>query len=385
MEKNKKIKLLFAEPASDIAGGVSQYILSIIRYLSREEFDVHLAIPGDGPLFDLLASQSIEAHSLPVDYSVWSFLPSVLKLRKFLKKEKFDVIHLHTAKAGFIGSVASVNLPHKIIYTGHCWRFKQKQTAIEKFIYYYFDKMICWFSDFVTVLSDYEYKYGIDNKLINANDSKVVSMSIDADRFNNVDAQISRADRMKFNIPENAFIVGTVGRIALQKDPEAFVSIAADLMSKIDNIYFLWVGDGDLRERMVKLAGDSDVDDRLVITGRQDSKDIPGLLSIMDVFLFTSRFEGLPISILEAMAAKKFVVATGVDSIPEVVLDGKTGWIFNPGDHKKAALIVEEIHNNKQKYSSIPEIAFELINQRYSPASKMSEEFRDIYRKVLAM
>ena len=237
----------------------------------------------------------------------------------------------------------------------------------------------------MTVLSDYEYKYGVDNKLINANNSKVISMSIDAGRFNDVDVKISRADRMKFNIPENAFVVGTVGRIALQKDPETFIKVAVNLMSKIDNIYFLWVGDGDLRERMIKLAEDLDVDDRLVITGKQDPKDIPGLLSIMNVFLFTSRFEGLPISILEAMAAKRFIVATGVDSIPEVILDGKTGWMFDPGNYEKAALIIEKIYNHKQKYSSAPEMAFELINQKYSPASKMSEEFTDVYKKVLAI
>lgn len=384
MEKNKKIKLLLSEPSSDVAGGVSQYILSIIRYLSREEFDIHLAIPGDGPLFGVMAGQNIEAHSLPVDYSIWSFLPSVFKLRKFLAKEKFDIIHLHTAKSGFIGSVASVGLPHKIIYTGHCWRFKQKESFLSRLLYYYFDRFICWSADFVTVLSDYEYGYGIDKKLINASNARVVSMSIDAKRFDAIDKQASESKRKEFKIPEDAFIVGTVGRIALQKDPETFVRVAADLKSKISNVYFLWVGDGDLRDMMIKLAKDLGVDDRIVITGRQESNSIPDILSIIDVFLFTSRFEGLPISILEAMAARRLIVSTDVDSIPDVVLDKKTGWTFSPGDHERASLIIREIRDNVSKYDGISEAALDLINKRYSPASKMSEEFADVYRRVLS-
>ncbi len=385
MEKNKKIKLLFSEPSSDVAGGVSQYILSIIRYLPREEFDIHLAIPGDGPLFGVLADQNIKSHSLPVDYSIWSFLTSVFKLRKFLKKEKFDIIHLHTAKAGFIGSVASVGLPNKIIYTGHCWRFKQKESFLSRSLYYYFDRFICWSADFVTVLSDYEYEYGIDRRLINASNARVVSMSIDAKRFDGVDKQVSENKRKEFGIPEDAFVVGTVGRIALQKDPETFVMVAADLKSKISKIYFLWVGDGDLREMMIRLAKDLGVDDRLVITGRQESRSIPDLLSAMDIFLFTSKFEGLPISILEAMAAKRLIVSTDVDSIPDVVLDGKTGWTFHPGDYEKASSIIKEVHDNRSRYDGISKAAFDLINKEYSPARKMSEEFDGIYKKVLLM
>lgn len=382
MGKNKKIKLLFAEPASDVAGGVSQYILSIIRYLDKEEFDIHLAIPGDGPLFDLSADQNIEAHSMPVDYSIWSFLPSVFKLRKFLKKEKFDVIHLHTAKAGFIGSMASVNLSHKIVYTGHCWRFKQKESSLNRLLYYYFDRFICWFADFITVLSDYEYRYGIDKKLIDPKNARVVSMSIDAKRFNDIDIQRRSNKRKEFNIPENAFVVGTVGRIALQKDPETFVKIAAELKSEINNVYFVWVGDGDLKDELLELVEDFGVGDRFIVTGKQDSREIPYLLSVMDVFLFTSRFEGLPISVLEAMAAKRLIVATDVDSIPDVVLSGKTGWTFHPGDYKKAALIIEEIYHHRLKYDHISDAALELIDRRYSPASKMSGEFREIYKEV---
>ena len=143
------------------------------------------------------------------------------------------------------------------------------------------------------------------------------------------------------------------------------------------------MGDGDFREMMIRLAKDLGVDDRLVITGRQESRSIPDLLSAMDIFLFTSKFEGLPISILEAMAAKRLIVSTDVDSIPDVIIDGKTGWLFHPGDHEKAASIIKNINDKKSSYEYISDNAFELIGSKYSPASKMSENFKNVYNKVL--
>lgn len=379
---DKKIKLILSEPASDVAGGVSQYILAIIRYLPKDEFDVHLAIPGDGPLFDVLRNYGIEGHSLPINYSVWSFPFDMLKLRKFLKKEKFDILHAHTAKAGFICLFASLGLPIKNIYTGHGFRFDQKRSLAERPLFFLFEKIICKYADFMTVLSDSEYDFGIKKGLIKSDDVKTISMSIDVAKFLYRDENDAVSKKNELRIPKDSFVVGMIGRVAFQKDPETFIRVADIVNKKNKSVYFIWIGDGDLMGEMSDLVNILDLGKNVFFVGEQKSGDIPGWLSFMDVVLFTSRFEGLPISLLEAMAAKKNIVAAEVGSIPDIIKNGSTGWTFKSGDFNEAARLVEYIYDNKNQCDTGSK-AFEMVKENYSPADKMSKGFAEVYKKVL--
>jgi len=120
-----------------------------------------------------------------------------------------------------------------------------------------------------------------------------------------------------------------------------------------------------------------------VITGQKGSDAIPKLLYAMDVVLFTSRFEGLPIALLEAMAARRFVVAANVGSVGEIIKEGETGWLFRVGDYKKAASIVESIYQNGRELDQIRRNAFELVSKKYSPEDRMPKQYLSIYENVI--
>jgi glycosyltransferase involved in cell wall biosynthesis len=379
---DKEIKILFVEPISDL-GGVSQYILSISRYLPRMKYDIHVAAFGDGPLFELLRHDNISTHSLKMDYSLFSFLQAVFSFRRFLQRERFDIIHAHTAKAGFLCCIANKGLPSEIIYTGHGFRFDQKENYLIKILFFWFERFIWHSSRYITVLSKTEYDFGISKGLLDCNKASVVSMSIDLNRFKSIILEDVERQKIKIGIPADAFVVGMLGRITFQKDPETFIKAAEILNSHMQNIYFLWVGDGDLKEKMVGMANRLGLSNKVIITGQQDSKDIPTLLSVMDVLLFTSRFEGLPIALLEAMAVKKLIVAANVGSVQDVIKNDSTGWLFDAGDYRKAASLVENIYVNTRELEEIGIAAFNLIVDRYSPKEKMSMQFQNIYENIL--
>ncbi|GEM_PF-2111496 len=381
MIKNK-IKLLIVYPASDF-GGVAHYILRIIRHLPCDRFEIHVAVFGDGPLYALLRQENISTHNLKVDYSIFSFLPAVVAFRTLLRKENYNVIHAHTAKAGLLCCTANKGLFAKIIYTGHVVKLAQHKTFPLSVLFTTIERFIYNSSAFITVLSKSEYDLGISNGLLKSNMAKVVSMSIDVDSFLRITQEDAENQRKKFNIPPNAFVIGMIGRLTFQKDPELFVKVAATLNSQIDNMYLLWVGDGDLREKIIRMASRLGISHKLRITGHQDSVDIPKLLSAIDIVLYTSRFEGLPIALLEAMAAKKLIVAANVGSIQDIIQDNITGWLFEAGDYKKAALLVENIYKNKPKLSDIGKSALDVIVTKYSPKEKMAKAFQYIYEEVL--
>ena len=281
----KKIKLLIVEPVSDL-GGVSQYILSLVRYLPRNKFEIHVAASGNGALFEVLKRDNIITHSIKADYSIFSFVVSVLLMRAFLHKEKFDVLHAHTPKAGFLCSLAKMGIPSKMVYTGHCLRFTQKKNILVIFLFFYIERFICGTSDFVTLVSGSEREIGISKGLFDSSSSRVVPISIDVDRFLKVRPEEAIQQREKFDLPLNAFVVGMVGRLSHPRDPETFLRAAAMLNSRIQNIYFMWVGDGDLREKMIREAMRSGLAKNFVVTGWQDSDNIPVILSAIDVERF---------------------------------------------------------------------------------------------------
>jgi glycosyltransferase involved in cell wall biosynthesis len=377
----EKTKLLFVTPASDL-GGTAQYILSIVRYLPHERFDMHIAVCGNGALCEAMREQGVAVHGLPVDYSVFSFWQAVLSLRKFLRRENFDVIHAHNAKAGFLSVMANRNLPARIVYTGHGFRFDQKKNLLSRIGFFCLEWIIVKSSTHVTVLSEGEHDFGLEKGLLDFRSATVTPMSIDVNMFADIEPTLTLAERTRLGIPPDAFVVGMIGRVTLQKDPETFVKAAAILNSRIENAYFVWVGDGDAREDTRRLANDLGLSDKFVITGHKDSDAIPKLLAAMDVVLFTSRFEGLPIALLEAMAAKRFVVAANVGSIGEIVKEGETGWLFGVGDYKQAASIVETIHQNRPGLDYIRMSAFDLVAERHSPRDRMARQYQSIYENV---
>lgn len=365
-------------------GGVSQFILSLVRHLSRERYEIHFAASGDGPLFEVLNGEHVVTHSLRTDYSIGSLLISILTFRSFLKREKFDIIHAHTTKAGFLCSIACTGIPLKMVYTGHCLRFTQKNNIFLKKIFFYLERYICRTVHFITLLSDSEQHIGISKKLFDYSSSTVVPMSIDIEKFLRVHPDDALRQRAKFGIPTEAFVVGMMGRLTPPRDPGTFLKAAAILNSRIENIYFLWVGDGDLREKTVHNACHLGIEDKVIITGWQSSTEIPSILSAMNVVLHVTSVESISIALLESMASRKPIVASDVGGIPEIIRNSTMGMLFDAGDYKKAAILVEWLYSHPSEIDKITSTAFEFVKKNYTPSTKMAKSFDAVYEKVLS-
>jgi len=146
-----------------------------------------------------------------------------------------------------------------------------------------------------------------------------------------VDDGLTRVEFVKsgtwLGVPPGMRVVGTVGRLAFQKAPEHFVRALAGLGRS--NVFGVWIGDGPLRAKTERLAGRCGLSGRILFTGER--ADVETLLPGLDVFAMASRYEGLPCAIVEAMGAGLPVVATAVNSVPNVVIAGETGLLVPPG------------------------------------------------------
>lgn len=188
------------------------------------------------------------------------------------------------------------------------------------------------------------------------------------------DAQARQAVRAELGIPAGAWVVGTVGRLAVEKNPALLLRAAGPLLN--DDFHLMFAGDGpELRNLRGQAMRDPSGAFVHILGARPD---VPRVLAACDVFALSSRTEGLPLALLEAMAAGLPVVATAVGGIPDVVRDGVSALLVSPGDEEGLHEALHRLYDDRTLAVAMGQCA----RQRSADfsASSMSQRYLDLYR-----
>lgn len=366
-KSNKKINILQLEPVSS-SGGVTQFIDRIVRYLPPEVFQVHFAASGIGEAFYLLKEHGVITHTILGDYSLCNFFRAVCDLKNLIEKEDINIVHAHTAKAGLLAVLAAKKTSAKVIFTGHGWRFLQLRNPLKRLILFLFERYIIKNVSAITYLTEKEETIGVALAPTQVH-RYVIPFSLDVQKYNK---ETENNFRKNYSISEDALLVIMVGRITYQKDPKTFAQ-AASLILKINpNARFFWIGEGDRRL----------LPSFITITGHLSQEKVIEALQGSDILLFTSRFEGLPIVLLEAMAVGIPIVAAKVSGVPEVIFDKVTGELFSKGNAREAVQKIMGLYNNKVKINHYKENAMKRIEKDFSPVEKTAYSFALLYKKI---
>ncbi len=159
-------------------------------------------------------------------------------------------------------------------------------------------------------------------------------------------------------------MVGTVGRLDFQKAPDHFVEAARRVRDP--RVRYVWVGSGELEAEARRLAIRRGLADRMLFTGERD--DVPALLPAFDVFAMSSRYEGIPCALAEAMLAGVPAVATAVNGVPEIVVPGETGLLARPGDPVSLARAIEHALARPEERRRWAVEARRLVVDRWAPS-----------------
>lgn len=279
----------------------------------------------------------------------------ILLIRGFIKNNKIDLIHCHGYKSNFYGLLASKNsIP--TVTTNHNWLTSHWKLKI----YCFFDSIWIRFFDRIITVSE-EVKNDMLKYRIPARKIHVINNGIDLSRFKkNVLVQKVREE---LGIIGDSKVIGTIGRLGYVKGHKYLLLAAEKIVELNKAVKFLIVGDGPLRSKLTDKAKSLGLIDHIIFTGYR--KDIPELLSIMDIFVLPSLKEGFPMVLLEAMAAKKPVIATRVGAIPNVIKNNENGILVEPGD-------VYDLKNKIVKLIEDPHITQEIAHKGYT---KIIEDF----------
>jgi len=302
---------------------------------------------------------------------------TILSIRNFLRAQKIDIAHSHGYKSNFYALAASTGNKVSLIATCHNWLGQDRKMKL----YARLDKSFLNRFDKVVAVSD-----SVEKEILKHNISPakvlVIQNGIDLGRFNS--GRKTDTLRRELGIDPKCNIVGTVGRLSEEKGHTHLLHGAQKVLQAYPDVVFLIVGDGPLREdlqdKALQLAQEGSVNPFLFTGVRNDMEEI---YSLMDIFVLPSLTEGLPMVLLEAMAAQKPVVATRVGAVPRVIENGHSGLLIPPGDVESLAGAIIDLLNDPQKAQYMAQNGYERVRDHFS-AKRMAEQYIKVYEDVLS-
>jgi glycosyltransferase involved in cell wall biosynthesis len=245
-----------------------------------------------------------------------------------LRAGGFDVVHTHSAKAGALGRLAARWAGARaIVHSFHGFPFHQFQPVVVRRSLITAERGLSRITDYFLADGTMVAAEAVRLRLAAPGTIRAIASPVD-DGIAAATPENRRQARMLLGLPEDATVVGTAARLSHQKAPLDMVRALARLGRP--DVTVVWIGDGELRSRTEREIRRSGLESRFLLLGERS--DVPALLPAFDVFALSSLYEGLPCALVEAMTCGIPVVATAVNSVPEIVIAGRTGLLTRPAD-----------------------------------------------------
>ena len=370
-----KIKILHVAQA---AGGVDRYIRMLLKYLDKNKFENILVCSQDFRKEDY-EGLADAFEQIEMERAIGkNDLKAIGKVRKFIKKYNPDIVYAHSSKAGAVARVADIGLKNYCVYNPHGWAFNMRCSNKKKAMYAAIEKLAAPFCDKIICISDAEKQSALDKNICKEGKLQVIFNGVDVDAYKaGAHGVVKRAD---LGIPDDAFVVGMVGRVSPQKAPDVFIRMAKLMNDKIPNAYFIIVGNGMLENEIREYAEAQGFSDRLHITGWVDNP--MSYVELFDVGCLLSRWEGFGLALPEYMMAGKPIVATSVDAIPNIIKDGENGLLVNVDDYQMACDKVLKIWEDEKLKKMLIDNGIHMVNSRFD-ARRMGKEHEEMFSREM--
>ncbi|HJQ47125.1 MAG TPA: glycosyltransferase [Amycolatopsis sp.] len=300
------------------------------------------------------------------------------RLTALFARRPFDVVHTHSAKAGAVGRLAARRAGvGRIVHTYHGFPFHEFQSAVRRQAYIRIERRLGLITDVGLCVGTAVSVEAIRRGLIAP--ERVRTIAVPVSTGPPPPAQSRLLARRALGLGDSAAVVGAVGRLSYQKAPEHFIAAMAAL--RRPDVTGVWIGDGELAARVHALVRQAHPSTRIVLAGQR--ADVPALLPAFDVFALPSRFEGLPVAIVEAMVCGVPVVATAVNAVSDVVRPGETGLLVPPQRPDLLAAAIAYLLDRPAEAARLATAARAQVDHRYGRRA-LADALESAYRPTLA-
>jgi glycosyltransferase involved in cell wall biosynthesis len=327
-------------------GGAALYVIQLTAQQKTLGCEASLVCgvvgPSEGDMQYIAAQKHIPVTVIPSlgrEISPVSDLATVYKLWRIMRRERPDVVHTHTAKAGFVGRVAAklAGVP-VIVHTFHGHVFSGYFSPAKTRLFLWLERLSARLSSAIITLSialkrDITEVYGITHP----ERVQVIELGFELDDLLALERH-QGSFRADYSIPADVPLVGIVGRLVPIKNHDLFLQAARLVQEAVPDAHFAIIGDGERRDELGRLVDSLGLGACVHFMGW--ITDIPPVYGALDVLVLSSINEGLPVSLIEAMAAGVPIVATAVGGVNDLLQGGKLGSIVPPDDIRAMAKAV---------------------------------------------
>ena len=336
-------KVLFV---ATIANHINAFHIPYLKCFKDNGYEVHVAVNGDEeiPYCDVKHKVCIERSPLKINN-----LKAIKQLKNIIDKEKFEIIHCHTPMGSVVTRIAAKNARKngtRVIYTAHGFHFFSGAPLVNWMVYYPVEKYLSKYTDTIITINKEDYERA-KSKFKKCKDIQYVpGVGIDEEKFNFKMTQEEKIKlRKSLGLKENDFILIYPAELSERKRQIWLIEALELTLKKYNDMHLLLPGKDSLNGKCEQLIKELNLEKQIHILGFR--KDIINLLKISDVAVSSSRQEGLPVNILEAMYAGIPIVVTDCRGNRDLVVNGKNGYLVDLDDKNNFSKSVELVYKNK--------------------------------------
>ncbi|MBI5961164.1 MAG: glycosyltransferase [Chloroflexi bacterium] len=371
-EMEDRLRLLYVIDSLKI-GGAEMLLLGMARRYLSEGHEIRIAYFSEGGLH-----KDFEALGIPLTRLSQRGLKdprALTRLVNLIRTYRPDVIHTHLFKSDLVGQIgaALTRVPARIstLHNTSQWRKNPLFSGIMRGVMLPCDRIIA----VTQYVRDYAHQwshYPLSRMIVIENG--VDTIRFDPDHTTPLDRQAV------WGLAPDSPVIGVIGRLHPAKGHDILLRAAVEIVREVPTAQLIIIGDGELRAALESLSIELSLQDHVVFTGFM--RDMPGVMAALDVVVFSSRWEGLPVTLLEAMSMGRPVVATSVGGIPDVLTHETNGLLVLPDNPAALAQEVLRILRDVTLAGRLGKSAQETICERYS-ADVMVQRIMKLYREIL--
>ncbi len=368
-------------------GGAPSVLLETLQRSDSNQFEYHIATgvarEQEKDMISYARGIGFQVFAIPSlvrDINPFLDMNALLRLYFLIRNGRYDIVHCHTSKGGFIGRLAArlANV-RVIVYSPHGDIFEGYFGKVKICFFIWLEKLATRFTDKIITLtksgiepylklgigeqSQFDYIYnGIDIK------------TLEKRKVNRVQK------RQEIGVENDCFLVVTAGRLVPVKGHAYLISALTQIVTEIPNIKLVFLGDGELKDALLEQAKALGLESHVLFLGMRN--DVPEVVSCSDLFVLPSINEGFGVVLLEAMAMKCPIVATNVGGVPEVVLDGETGILVPPRDPAQLANGIVKFLRDQSLAKQMSENGYQRLKACFSIEDAVSKT-ECLYKELL--
>jgi glycosyltransferase involved in cell wall biosynthesis/ribosomal protein S18 acetylase RimI-like enzyme len=361
-------------------GGIAQIIAGLGRMSHAQGWSVDV-LTTDPTVQEFVRQAGLGVVNLDVirrPIRPWDLI-GLIRLWRFLRQDRYDVVHTHTSKAGFVGRFAAwlASVP-VIVHTAHGFAFHERSPRGVVRFYSILERFASRWCDRIITVSEFHRRWALELGICSPHG--IVAIANGAVAVPATTAETAQSLRVRLGMRVDEPLIFTNARLAEDKGIEYLIEAAVQLRQWGMRCRIAIAGDGPIREKLEKMASDLDVAHMVTFLGFR--QDIPDWLGACDVTVFPSLREGLSIALLEAMSAGKPIAATNIGSVRDLASQAEIMALVPPADSAALAEALHALASNRVRQVLLGRTARELFDARYTE-QRMLNEYRDLYLRLL--